>query len=104
MNLHRRELLGSLAFLLIGADKVARIVDPHERQGRQTMKTSILMLALGIPLASAVPAYASESPNPVKALEDLFLGSDRSHRAYHQTVDPPSADPEIRIPTYPRPT
>ena len=57
------------------------------------MKTSILSLALGIALASPVATYAGESPNPVNALEDLFLGSDHSHQAYHETVDPPSADP-----------
>jgi hypothetical protein len=44
-------------------------------------------------LASPVAAYAGESPNPVNALEDLFLGSDHSHRGYHETADPPSADP-----------
>jgi hypothetical protein len=57
------------------------------------MKTSILSLALGIMLASPVAAYAGGSPNAVNALEDLFYGSDHSHRAYHETVDPPSADP-----------
>jgi hypothetical protein len=57
------------------------------------MKTSILSLALGIALASPVATYAGESPNPVNALEDLFLGSDHSHRAYHETVHRPSADP-----------
>jgi len=57
------------------------------------MKTSILALALGIMPATPVAAYADESPNPVNALEDLFLGSDHSHRAYHATADPPSADP-----------
>ena len=57
------------------------------------MKTSILSLALGIALASPVAAYAGESPNPVNALEDLFLGSDHSLRAYHEAADPPSADP-----------
>jgi hypothetical protein len=57
------------------------------------MKTSIVSRALCIMLASPVAAYAGESPNPVNALEDLFLGSDHSHRAYHATADPPSADP-----------
>jgi hypothetical protein len=57
------------------------------------MKTSILSLALCIMLASPVAAYAGESPSPVNALEDLFLGSDHSHRAYHETADPPSNDP-----------
>ena len=57
------------------------------------MKTSIVSRALCIMLASPVAAYAGESPNPVNALEDLFLGSDHSHRAYHETVDRPSADP-----------
>lgn len=56
------------------------------------MKTSILSLALGIVLASPVAAYAGESPNPVNALEDLFYGSDHSHRAHHETVDSPSAE------------
>jgi hypothetical protein len=57
------------------------------------MKTSIVSRALCIMLASPVAAYAGESPNPVNALEDLFLGSDHSHRGYHETADPPSADP-----------
>ena len=57
------------------------------------MKTSITLLALGITLASPVAVYADQSRNPVNALEDLFLGSDHSHRAYHETVDRRSADP-----------
>jgi hypothetical protein len=57
------------------------------------MKTSILSLALGMMLASPGAAYTGESPNPVNALEDLFYGSDHSHRAYHETLDPLSADP-----------
>ncbi len=54
------------------------------------MKTSILSLALGIMLACPVAAYAGDSPN---IIEDLFYGSDHSHRAYHETVDSPSRDP-----------
>ena len=57
------------------------------------MKTSITLLALGITLASPVAVYADESRNQGNALEDLFFGSDHSHRAYHETADPPSADP-----------
>jgi hypothetical protein len=57
------------------------------------MKTLILSLALGIVLASPVAAFAGGSPNPVNALENPFYGSDHIHRAYHWTVDPPSADP-----------
>jgi hypothetical protein len=54
------------------------------------MKTLILSLALGIMLTNPVAAYAGESPN---ALDDFLYGSDHSHRAYHETVDPPSPDP-----------
>jgi hypothetical protein len=57
------------------------------------MKNSILSLALGMVLASPDAAYAGGGPNPVNALEDLFYGSDHSHRAYHETVGPPPADP-----------
>jgi hypothetical protein len=49
------------------------------------MKTSILALALGIALASPVGAYASESPNLIKAIADLFTGSDHGQRADHKT-------------------
>ena len=37
------------------------------------MKTSILSLALGVILASPVGAYASESPNLINVIADLFL-------------------------------
>jgi hypothetical protein len=53
------------------------------------MKTLILPLALGIALVSPV-VYADESPN---LIEDLFYGSDHSHRAHLGTVDPPAVDP-----------
>ena len=49
------------------------------------MKTSILALALGVALASPVGAYASESPNLIKAIADLFTGSDHGQRADHKT-------------------
>ena len=49
------------------------------------MKTSILALALGVTLAGPVRAYASESPNLIKAIADLFTGSDHGQRADHKT-------------------
>ena len=49
------------------------------------MKTSILALALGVALASPVGAYASESPNLIKAIANLFTGSDHGQRPDHKT-------------------
>jgi hypothetical protein len=53
------------------------------------MKTLILRLAFGVVLASPV-AYADESSN---LFEDLFYGSDHSHRVHLGTVDPLGVDP-----------
>jgi hypothetical protein len=50
------------------------------------MRTSILALALGVALASPVGAYASESPNLIKAIADFFSGSDHGQRADHKTA------------------
>jgi hypothetical protein len=55
------------------------------------MKGSILLLALGVALACPAAAYADESPN---IFEQLFGGSDYSHRAHHpETINSAQADP-----------
>jgi hypothetical protein len=55
------------------------------------MKASILSLALGVALARPVAAYADEFPN---IFEELFQGSDYSHRAHHpETINSAQADP-----------
>lgn len=55
------------------------------------MKTSILSLALGVALACPVAAYADEIPN---IFQQLFAGSDYSHRADHrETVNSAQIDP-----------
>ena len=58
------------------------------------MKTSILALALGVTLASPVGAYASESPNLIKAIADFFSGSDHGHKtaAWHDPFKPRRTD------------
>jgi hypothetical protein len=50
------------------------------------MKTSMLSLALAIMLASAMGAYASESPNLINAIADFFSGSYHGQRANHKTA------------------
>lgn len=54
------------------------------------MKASILSLALGVALACPAAAYADPIPN---IFEELFQGSDYSHRAHHETVNSAQADP-----------
>jgi hypothetical protein len=55
------------------------------------MKTSILALTLGVALAGPAAAYADEFPN---LFEQLFPGSDYSHRAhYRDPVSSAQVDP-----------
>jgi hypothetical protein len=55
------------------------------------MKASILSLAFGVALASTAAAYADEFPN---IFQQLFVGSDYSHRAHHgETMNSARADP-----------
>jgi hypothetical protein len=54
------------------------------------MKTSILALAMGVALACPTTAYANENRN---IFEELFFGSDFSHRAHDETVGQQSSDP-----------
>jgi hypothetical protein len=55
------------------------------------MKASILSLAVGVALACPVAAYADEFPN---IFEQLFSGSDYSHRAHHrETIHSAQVDP-----------
>jgi hypothetical protein len=55
------------------------------------MKASILSLALGVALACPAVAYADEFPN---IFEQLFAGSDYSHRAHQpEAIHSAQADP-----------
>ena len=55
------------------------------------MKASILSLAFGVALACPAAAYADEFPN---IFEQLFPGSDYSHRAHHpEAVNSAQVDP-----------
>jgi hypothetical protein len=55
------------------------------------MKVSTPSLALGVALAFPVAAYADEIPN---MFEELFRGSDYSHRAHHpETNNSAQVDP-----------
>lgn len=55
------------------------------------MKASILSLALAVGLACPVAAYADEFPN---IFEQLFPGSDYSHRPHHNDpVNSAQTDP-----------
>jgi hypothetical protein len=47
------------------------------------MKTSILALAMGVALACPTATHANENRN---IFEQLFFGSDFSHRAHDETV------------------
>ncbi len=44
-------------------------------------------------LSSPVAAYADDSFNVPTVIEDLFTGSDHSHRAYQERVESASRDP-----------
>jgi hypothetical protein len=44
-------------------------------------------------LTSPVAAYADDSLNVPNVIEDLFTGSDHSHRAYQERVESASRDP-----------
>lgn len=46
------------------------------------MKTSILALAMGVALVCPTTAYADKNRN---IIEELFFGSDFSHRAHEET-------------------
>jgi hypothetical protein len=54
------------------------------------MKTS--MLAMGVASACPTTAYANENRN---IIEELFFGSDFSHRAHKETAGAQSGDPFI---------
>ena len=57
------------------------------------MKTLILALAMGVALACPTTAYANENRN---IFEELFFGSDFSHRAHEETASvQQSSDPFI---------
>ena len=61
------------------------------------METLILALAVAVALACPTTAYANENRN---IFEELFFGSDFSHRAHegtvgHETVGQQSSDPFI---------
>jgi hypothetical protein len=56
------------------------------------MKTSILALAMGVALACSTTVYANENRN---IIEQLFFGSDFSHRAHDETAGQQSSDPFI---------
>ena len=56
------------------------------------MKSSILALAMGVALACPTATLANENPN---IFEELFFGSDFSHRAHDETVGHQSSDPFI---------
>jgi hypothetical protein len=56
------------------------------------MKTSILALAVGVAVACPATAYANENRN---IFEELFFGSDFSHRAHVETAGQQSSDPFI---------
>jgi hypothetical protein len=56
------------------------------------MKTLILALAMAVALACPTTAYANENRN---IFEELFFGSDFSHRAHEETRGQQTSDPFI---------
>jgi hypothetical protein len=56
------------------------------------MKTSILALAMGVALARSTTAYANDNRH---IFEELFFGSDFSHRAHVEAVGQHASDPFI---------
>ena len=56
------------------------------------MKSSILALAIGVTLACPTATHANENRN---IFEQLFFGSDFSHRAHEETGGQQSSDPFI---------
>jgi hypothetical protein len=63
-----------------------------KRPGRNAIKTSILALATGVALACPTTTYANENCN---LFEELFFGSNFSHRAREETPGQQSRDPFI---------